>query len=53
MNAISPGATETPGWIGLAQNEEQKQAMFAQVASEVPLGRIPQPSEIASSRFST
>jgi NAD(P)-dependent dehydrogenase (short-subunit alcohol dehydrogenase family) len=47
VNAISPGATETPGWIALAQSEEQKRAMFAQVASEVPLGRIAQPSEIA------
>jgi NAD(P)-dependent dehydrogenase (short-subunit alcohol dehydrogenase family) len=47
VNAISPGATETPGLVGLAENEEQKQAMFAQFQSEVPLGRIAQPEEIA------
>ena len=47
VNAISPGATETPGLGGLAQNEEEKQAMFAQFASEVPLNRLAQPSEIA------
>jgi len=47
VNAISPGSTETPGWLALAKDEEQKQAMFAQVAAEVPLGRIAQPDEIA------
>lgn len=47
VNAISPGATETPGWIALAKDEEQKQAMFAQVAAEVPLGRVAQPDDIA------
>jgi NAD(P)-dependent dehydrogenase (short-subunit alcohol dehydrogenase family) len=47
VNAISPGATETPGWLALARNEEEKKAMFAQVAAEVPLGRIAQPDEIA------
>ena len=47
VNAISPGATETPGLGGLAQNEEQKLAMFAQFAAEVPLNRLAQPIEIA------
>jgi NAD(P)-dependent dehydrogenase (short-subunit alcohol dehydrogenase family) len=47
VNAISPGATETPGWLALAQDEAQKQAMFAQVAAHVPLGRIAQPDDIA------
>jgi len=47
VNAISPGSTETPGWLALAKDEEQQRAMFAQVAAEVPLGRIAQPSEIA------
>ncbi len=46
VNAISPRATETPGLVGLAKNEEQKQAMFAQFQSEVPFGRIAQPEEI-------
>jgi NAD(P)-dependent dehydrogenase (short-subunit alcohol dehydrogenase family) len=47
VNAISPGATETPGWLGLAEDEEQKSAMLAQVAASVPLGRIAQPDDIA------
>jgi NAD(P)-dependent dehydrogenase (short-subunit alcohol dehydrogenase family) len=47
VNAISPGATETPGWLALAKDEEQKQAMFAQAVAGVPLGRIAQPSDIA------
>jgi NAD(P)-dependent dehydrogenase (short-subunit alcohol dehydrogenase family) len=47
VNAISPGATETPGLVGLADSEEQKQAMFAQFVLDVPLGRIAQPIEIA------
>ena len=47
MNTISPGATETPGLLGLAGNEEQQRAMLQQFASEVPLGRVAQPEEIA------
>jgi NAD(P)-dependent dehydrogenase (short-subunit alcohol dehydrogenase family) len=47
VNAISPGSTETPGWLNLAQDEEQRQAMFAEVVATVPLGRIAQPDEIA------
>lgn len=47
VNAISPGATETPGWLGLAQDEDQKQAMLAEVTATVPLGRIAQPDDIA------
>lgn len=47
VNAISPGATETPGWLDLAQTEEQKKAMFAEVIATVPLGRTAQPDEIA------
>ena len=47
VNAISPGATETPGLLGLASNEEQKRAMLEQFAAEVPLGRVAQPIEIA------
>ena len=47
VNAISPGSTETPGWLDLSQDEEQRKAMFAQVAATVPLGRVAQPDEIA------
>jgi NAD(P)-dependent dehydrogenase (short-subunit alcohol dehydrogenase family) len=47
VNAISPGATETPGLLGLAETDEQKRAMLQHFASEVPLGRVAQPEEIA------
>jgi NAD(P)-dependent dehydrogenase (short-subunit alcohol dehydrogenase family) len=47
VNTISPGATETPGLLGLAETEEQKSAMLQHFASEVPLGRVAQPAEIA------
>ena len=47
MNAISPGSTETPGWIALAPDEEQKKAMIAQALAEIPLNRLAHPSEIA------
>ena len=47
VNVVSPGPIDTPGLSGLAQNEEQKQALYAQLASGVPLGRIGRPDEIA------
>lgn len=47
VNVVSPGPIDTPGLSGLAQNEEQKQALYAQLASTVPLGRVGQPEEIA------
>ena len=47
VNTISPGATETPGLLGLAGTEEQQRAMLQQFAAEVPLGRVAQPEEIA------
>jgi NAD(P)-dependent dehydrogenase (short-subunit alcohol dehydrogenase family) len=47
VNAISPGATETPGWLALAEDEDQMRAMFAEIAATVPLGRIARPEEIA------
>jgi len=47
VNVVSPGATEAPRQGGPAQNEEQKQPMFAQFSSEAPLNRLGQPSEIA------
>lgn len=49
VNTISPGATETPGLLGLAETEEQKSAMLRHFASEIPLGRVAQPAEIAKS----
>ncbi len=47
VNAISPGSIETPGLAGLAQTEERRQGLYAQLASTVPLGRLGQPDEIA------
>lgn len=47
VNAISPGATETPGLLGLASNEDEKRAMLANFAADVPLGRVARPTEIA------
>jgi len=47
VNVVSPGPIDTPGLSGLAQNEEQKNALYAQLASGVPLGRVGKPEEIA------
>lgn len=47
VNVVSPGPIDTPGLSGLAQNEEQKNALYAQLASGVPLGRVGNPEEIA------
>lgn len=47
VNVVSPGPIDTPGLSGLAQSEEQKQALYAQLASTVPLGRVGEPEEIA------
>jgi NAD(P)-dependent dehydrogenase (short-subunit alcohol dehydrogenase family) len=47
VNVVSPGPIDTPGLSGLTQTEEQKQALYAQLASTVPLGRVGEPEEIA------
>lgn len=47
VNVISPGPIDTPGLSGLTQNEEQKNALYAQLAARVPLGRVGRPEEIA------
>ncbi len=47
VNVVSPGPVDTPGLSGLAQGEEQKQALYREFASVVPLGRIAAPEEIA------
>jgi NAD(P)-dependent dehydrogenase (short-subunit alcohol dehydrogenase family) len=47
VNTISPGTTETPGLLGLASTAEQQRAMLEQFASEVPLGRVARPEEVA------
>jgi NAD(P)-dependent dehydrogenase (short-subunit alcohol dehydrogenase family) len=46
VNVISPGPVSTPGFAGLVP-AEHKEALFAQLASGVPMGRIGEPEEIA------
>jgi|SRR5579871_1120904 len=38
VNVVSPGPVDTQGLSGLAQTEEHKQVLYAQLASDVPLG---------------
>src|ERR1700730_11529140 len=47
VNVVSPGPIETPGVAALAPTEEQRQGLYQQLASMVPLGRMGQPDEIA------
>ena len=47
INVISPGPIETPGVNKLAKTEEERNGLYANLASMVPLGRVGQPSEIA------
>jgi NAD(P)-dependent dehydrogenase (short-subunit alcohol dehydrogenase family) len=49
VNVLSPGPTKTPGLIGLAGDDPAaQQGLLEQVASEVPLGRVADPDEIAN-----
>lgn len=48
VNAISPGPIDTPIMAKLGLSAEQQQAMIAQIAAKVPLGRRGRPAEIAS-----
>jgi NAD(P)-dependent dehydrogenase (short-subunit alcohol dehydrogenase family) len=47
VNVVSPGPIDTPGVDGLAGNEEQARQFKAGLSSQVPLGRMGQPDEIA------
>jgi NAD(P)-dependent dehydrogenase (short-subunit alcohol dehydrogenase family) len=46
VNVLSPGATKTPGLMGLAP-PEHGEALLAGFASQIPLGRVGDPDEIA------
>ena len=46
VNALSPGPIETPAIDGLAGDEEKSKQFKAQMASQVPLGRIGQPDDL-------
>ena len=48
VNAISPGPIETPAINSLAADEEQAQQFKDAFVSQIPLGRIGQPEEVAS-----
>jgi NAD(P)-dependent dehydrogenase (short-subunit alcohol dehydrogenase family) len=49
VNVLSPGLTRTPGLLGLAGDDRAaQQGMLDQMASELPLGRVADPDEIAS-----
>ena len=47
INAISPGPIETPGLLDLADTPEAAQGLLDYLASQVPLGRVGTPDEIA------
>ena len=46
VNVISPGPIKTPILDGLAETDEQRQGIFQQLTSMVPLGRMGEPDEI-------
>ena len=47
VNAISPGMIDTPGLNGLAQSQEQIEQFKTSFVSNVPLGRVGSPDEVA------
>jgi NAD(P)-dependent dehydrogenase (short-subunit alcohol dehydrogenase family) len=47
VNVVSPGPIDTPGVTGLVADEEQAKLLRASLASQVPLGRMGHPDEIA------
>jgi NAD(P)-dependent dehydrogenase (short-subunit alcohol dehydrogenase family) len=49
VNVLSPGPTTTPGLVGLAGEDAVAQQEFlSKIASQVPLGRVAGPDEIAN-----
>ena len=49
VNVLSPGATRTPGLVGLAgEDQKAQQNLLDQLASDVPIGRVADPDEMAS-----
>lgn len=47
INVLVPGNTSTPGWHGLATNDDDHQKMMSYVEMTTPLGRLAEASEIA------
>ena len=49
INTISPGATRTPGLVYLAgPDAAQQQGLLDYLASQIPMGRVGEPEEIAN-----
>lgn len=49
VNTLSPGATKTPGLVDLAGPDAvQQQGLLDYLASQVPMGRVGEPVEIAN-----
>jgi NAD(P)-dependent dehydrogenase (short-subunit alcohol dehydrogenase family) len=48
VNTLTPGPTDTPGITGLAPDQEKATQLKGFLASQVPLGRMGTPDEIAS-----
>jgi NAD(P)-dependent dehydrogenase (short-subunit alcohol dehydrogenase family) len=49
VNTLSPGATRTPGLVDLAGSDaEQQQGLLDYLASQVPMGPVGEPVEIAN-----
>jgi NAD(P)-dependent dehydrogenase (short-subunit alcohol dehydrogenase family) len=49
VNTLAPGPTETPGLVGLAgPDKAQQQGLLDYMATQVPLGRVGHPDEIAN-----
>ncbi|MEV4758077.1 SDR family oxidoreductase [Micromonospora sp. NPDC049559] len=46
VNAVSPGIVDTPWWDGLPA--EQREALFAEHANALPVGRVGRPEDVAS-----
>ena len=47
VNAVSPGSIDTPGLSGLLGSSEAGQERLKNVSTNVPLGRLGTPDEIA------
>lgn len=48
VNVLSPGPTETPGLARSAGDAEAAKSMFAYMGSQIPLGRVGAPEEVAA-----